>query len=288
MQALGYFCSYVPEELVIACGLSAVRFVPDFSSPVSPLFPIPFCALCKSFTQWALSQKDLWGFIVPLSCDASRRTYETLEALSLPVFPLDVPASFSPEAVRYFAENLKALSLKLTDISGIPFATFEENLKNILLQESNCNAERKERKDRPSLLLLGSHHASAMLPFLEARGFTVFADLPEKRPRLFLKFPSSTPFPLESLAQRVLFERLPCPRFPGKERRQFLKKLCTELSIKGVIIFFSKFCDPQLYEIGLLRKELSIPTLLLEHDCTASFAQWETRLEAFLEMISHG
>ncbi|MEN3202556.1 MAG: 2-hydroxyacyl-CoA dehydratase family protein [Atribacterota bacterium] len=287
MQALGYFCSYVPEELVIACGLSAVRFVPDFSSPVSPLFPIPFCTLCKSFTQWALSQKDLLGCIVPLSCDASRRTYETLQALSLPVFPLDVPAFPSPEAVRYFAENLKALSLKLTDISGIPFTTFEKNLKNIL-QKSHCNTKQEERKDRPSLLLLGSHYASTILPLLEARGFTVFADLPEKRPYLFLDSPSSPPFPLDGLAQRVLLERLPCPRFPGKGRRQFLKKLCTELSIKGVIIFFSKFCDPQLYEIGLLRKELSIPTLLLEHDCTASFAQWETRLEAFLEMISHG
>lgn len=281
MGALGYFCSYVPEELIEACGFSAVRFVPDFSPVASP-FPVPFCALCKSFTQWALSRKDLLGCIVPLSCDASRRAYETLRASSLPVFPLDIPASASFAAIEYLVENLRALSLKLLRISGIPFSTFEEHLQ--ILLEKKRNPERAHSNHRPSLLVIGSHFASVILPFLEARGFTVFADLPEKRPLIALQsLPSSSP--LEHLAQHMLLGRLPCPRFPGKRRREFLKRLCSDLSIQGVIVFFSKFCDPQLYEIGLLRRELTVPVLLLEHDLTASLAQWETRLEAFLEMI---
>lgn len=266
-----------------ACGFSAVRFVPDFSSISSP-FPVPFCALCKSFTQWALRQKDLKGYIVPLACDASRRTYETLETLSLPVFPLDVPASTSPEAIQRFAENLKSLSHKLLRISGVSLLTFENHLQTLLRRNAHLRDVPKE--NRPSLLLIGSHFASTLLSFLEARGFTVFADLPEKRPHILLQsLPPSSP--LESLAKRMLLERLPCPRFPGKERKRFLTKLCRDLAVRGVIIFFSKFCDPQLYEIGLLRNELTVPVLLLEHDLTASFAQWENRLEAFLEMIRH-
>lgn len=284
MGALGYFCSYVPEELITACGLSAVRFMPEFS-PVSSPFPVPFCALCKSFVQWALHEKDLAGCIVPLSCDASRRTYETLRAFSVPVFPLDIPASASSEAIQYLTENLKTLSLELLRMSGLSFATFEEHLKTLLGEHKN--PEYVPEKNRPSLLLVGSHFALAILPLLETRGYAVFADLPERRPRISVPFPSS-PSPLENLAQRMLLGRLPCPRFPGKGRRQFLKKLCSDLSVQGVIIFFSKFCDPQLYEIGLLKKELPVPVLLLEHDLTASFAQWENRLEAFLEMIHRG
>ncbi|MGQ9622414.1 MAG: 2-hydroxyacyl-CoA dehydratase family protein [Candidatus Caldatribacteriaceae bacterium] len=56
----------------------------------------------------------------------------------------------------------------------------------------------------------------------------------------------------------------------------------------GVIVFFSKFCDFTFYEIGLLRQEISLPVLLLEHDTTPSFGQWETRIEAFREMLERG
>lgn len=285
MRALGYFCHYVPEELLVACGFEAICFEPDFSLSVSPLFPVPFCALCKSFTQWAINHKDLSGFVVPLACDASRRTYETLRALNRSVFPLDVPASSSPEAVQYFAENLKILSEELLALSGVSWEAFENTLRKAL-QEAPKKSESAE--NRPSLLLLGSHFASAILPLLEARGFVVLADIPKERPYIFLEPFTPSLSPLVDLARLVLLHRLPCPRFPGKVRREFLKKLCRELPIRGVIIFFSKFCDPQLYEIGLLRRELEVPVLLLEHDLTSSLAQWETRLDAFLEMIRHG
>ncbi len=281
MKALGYFCSYVPEELLTSCGFATIRFEPDFHSP-SSLFPVPFCALCKAFTQWAIERRDLLGFVVPLACDASRRTYETMRSLSLPVFPLEIPALASPQGVAYFAENLKALSLELLAISGVPYRTFEERLRSVLQREGK---KHEDRDHRPLLLLLGSHFAQAILPLLEARGCTVFADLPEKRPRTRIQgFPSSSS-PLEDLARSILFERLPCPRFPGKARREFLKKLSRELPIRGVIVVVSKFCDSQLYEIGLLRRELALPILLLEHDLSSPLPQWETRLEAFLEMV---
>lgn len=282
MRALGYFCSYVPEELLAACGFEAVRFEPDFSFSSSSLFPVPFCALCKSFAQWAVHNRNLAGFVIPLACDASRRTCETLQSLHVPVFPLEVPASSSSEAVQYFGEHLKALSLELLAQSGIPYATFEERLKSALEREETT----QENDSRPALLLLGSHFALPVLSLLEARGFAVFADLPEKRPRIRTQALPPSSSPIEALARRILLERLPCPRFPGKGRRQFLKRLCRERSVRGVIIVFSKFCDPQLYEIGLLRRELSLPLLLLEHDLSLPLPQWETRLEAFLEMVS--
>lgn len=294
MKALGYFCSYTPLELLEACDLEGVHFSPNFMPPQSSSFPVPFCALCKSFTDWACNHRGLSGFVIPLSCDASRRTYEVLQSSSVSVFPLDIPVSSSQRAVLYLADRLKSLALKLLKMSGSSFAVCVEHLQDILQTMSKKQqefwkkwAEVQGNSDRIPILLLGSHFAHHILPLLESKGFLVLADLPENRSSLLEAFPVLSRSPFEDLARLLLLHRLPCPCFPG-DRRRILKSLCEEFPIQGVIIFFSKFCDFQLYEIGLLRRELGLPILLLEHDLTPSFAQWETRIDAFLEAIHHG
>lgn len=294
MRTLGYFCRYVPQELLEACGFKAVCFKPDFSSPQFSSLPVPFCALCKTFISWALNHRGFSGFVVPLACDASRRTYEILRTLSVPVFSFDVPALTGEIALRWLTENLNELARKLLAQSGRSFLEFTASLKQALggtlRQQKAFLREWEERlraSDRIPLLLSGSHFAHVLLPLLEEKGFLVFPDLPENRLLLGEEPLLLTASPLEDLA-RFILRRLPCPRLSGPARRTALKRLCGALGLRGVVIVFSKFCDFQLYEIGLLGRSLSLPVLCLEHDTTPSFPQWETRLDAFREMILHG
>ncbi len=294
MCTLGYFCRYVPQELLEACGFKAVFFKPDFSSPQCSSLPVPFCALCKTFISWALNHREFSGFVVPLACDASRRTYEILRALSVPAFSLDVPALAGETAVERLTENLDDLARELLAQSGRSFLEFTASLKQALeetlrQQEAFFREWGKRRRapDRIPLLFSGSHFAHVLLPLLEEKGFLVFPDLPENRILLGEEPLSLTASPLEDLA-RFTLHRLPCPRLSGPARRTALKRLCGTLGLRGVVIVFSKFCDFQLYEIGLLGRSLGLPVLCLEHDTTPSFPQWETRLDAFREMILHG
>lgn len=293
MDSVGYFCSYVPEELVRACGFQALLFEPKFSPSREALFPVPFCALCKAFAGWT-KEHDLLLHIIPLSCDASRRTFELLSFLGKPVLPLDVPATISERAVQRFAENLKELARRLSALREEPFSQCEERLKAMLPESAKKRKEylknlkeRAQEKDRIPILLLGSHFAPLLIPLLEEKGFAVFADIHKNRP-LWVEdfFPSSSPF--EDLARLYLSACLSCPKLSGKKRRATLKKICQDLNLQGVVVFFSKFCDFALYEIGFLRQEFALPVLLLEHDDTPSFSQWETRVEAFREVLECG
>jgi len=293
MEPVGYFCSYVPEELIEACGFQALLFEPGFSPSWETPFPVPFCALCKAFTDWTREQNPLLH-VIPLSCDASRRTFELLSFLGKPVLPLDVPATTSERAVQRFAENLKELTRRLSALREESFSLCEERLKAMLPANIEKRKEyleklkeRAQEKDRIPVLLVGSHFAPLLVPLLEEKGFVVFADIPKNRPLWVEDFPLS-PSPFEDLARLYLSFRLSCPKLSGKKRRTTLKRVCQDLNLQGVIVFFSKFCDFTLYEIGLLRQEISLPVLLLEHDNTPSFSQWETRIEAFREMLERG
>lgn len=62
-----------------------------------------------------------------------------------------------------------------------------------------------------------------------------------------------------------------------------------KVNAKGVIGHTLKFCDPYLAHLPVVREVLqkaSLPLLMLEGDCTmGSFAQQQTRIEAFIDML---
>jgi len=54
-----------------------------------------------------------------------------------------------------------------------------------------------------------------------------------------------------------------------------------------VIYFYPKFCDQSLYDLAFLNQHLRIPILAIEHDTSfSSLGQWETRIDAFWEVLS--
>jgi len=86
-------------------------------------------------------------------------------------------------------------------------------------------------------------------------------------------------------------ERAVCPaKHAGITRRgEDLVRLARESKAQGVIFLYLKFCDPHAFDYPYLKDMLAaegIPTLLVElEEQTASDGQFQTRCEAFLEML---
>jgi len=98
---------------------------------------------------------------------------------------------------------------------------------------------------------------------------------------------------VESLAESLLL-RPPCARtidstIPGKIGNILITK-AKKSGARGAIGHVVKFCDPYLSRLPSIREEFQkagMPLLVLEGDCTLrSIGQQQTRIEAFIEMLS--
>lgn len=74
-----------------------------------------------------------------------------------------------------------------------------------------------------------------------------------------------------------------------KQRSEYLLELVRESGAEGVIIFMTKFCDPEEYDYPLIKEKLEeagIPLLSVEVDKqTKNYGQAATALQTFKEMI---
>ncbi len=96
--------------------------------------------------------------------------------------------------------------------------------------------------------------------------------------------------PLETLADKLLknYETTSL-----EKRLELIKKLALDFKVDGVIQFNHWGCKQSLGSVTLIKEELeklNIPFLALDGDCVdhsnQSAAQYKTRIEAFMEMIS--
>jgi len=77
---------------------------------------------------------------------------------------------------------------------------------------------------------------------------------------------------------------------PIQERLDHLVRLCQESGARGVVFYDVKFCEPELFDLPLLRKglqEAGVPSVAIEVDLNDPLShQSLTRIEAFLEMMA--
>jgi benzoyl-CoA reductase/2-hydroxyglutaryl-CoA dehydratase subunit BcrC/BadD/HgdB len=77
---------------------------------------------------------------------------------------------------------------------------------------------------------------------------------------------------------------------PIQARLDYLHNLIRSSGAKGVVFYNVKFCEPELFDLPLLRAGLqseAIPSTLIEVDINDPVSnQTLTRIEAFLEMIA--
>lgn len=76
---------------------------------------------------------------------------------------------------------------------------------------------------------------------------------------------------------------------PIRARVDYLRGLAEETGARGVVFYTVKFCEPELFDLPLLRKgleEAGLPSVTMEIDINDPLShQVVTRLEAFLEML---
>jgi hypothetical protein len=115
---IGYFCSYVPKEIIYALGKTPVRVLPAASkaSAAEAFLPRNFCSLVKvTLASFLEGGSDLEGVVHSDSCDGLRRLHDVwrhyvdVEALHL----LDLPRNDTPVSQDYFAHALGKLVKKL-------------------------------------------------------------------------------------------------------------------------------------------------------------------------------
>lgn len=102
--------------------------------------------------------------------------------------------------------------------------------------------------------------------------------------------PGQSPEPFRRMAERIL-NAPPDPTrgSPIRERLEHLVRMARQTGARGVVFYDVKFCEPELFDLPLLRRglqEAGLPSVHIEVDLNDPLShQTLTRIEAFLEMV---
>ena len=127
-KVIGFFCSYVPEEILYAADVLPVRMrAPGCTGTTSAdvyfsQFNCSFMRACLDFT--LEGEFDfLDGFVFTNSCDNVRRVYDTLRELKSNKFPfielISVPHKISEQSTAFYRDQLVEFQVKVEQFSGI-------------------------------------------------------------------------------------------------------------------------------------------------------------------------
>jgi benzoyl-CoA reductase/2-hydroxyglutaryl-CoA dehydratase subunit BcrC/BadD/HgdB len=113
MEKIGYFCSLVPEEIIVAAGMKPVRIrgEAETTSDADGYLYHNLCPYIKNVMSTALAggASHLKGVVFARSCDGMRRMYDAWKSYIGTdfVYMLEAPKSTDDRAVSYFASQLK-------------------------------------------------------------------------------------------------------------------------------------------------------------------------------------
>jgi benzoyl-CoA reductase/2-hydroxyglutaryl-CoA dehydratase subunit BcrC/BadD/HgdB len=182
-KKIGWFCSYVPEELIMAAGLDPVRLQgqEDKVKEADGYVCSNLCPYLKNLMESGLNSKmaDLAGIVFVNSCDGMRRMYDLWGQYVVPkqfTFWLEVPKNQNEAAVSFFSEQLAAWAGRLEEDFGVEMSDGRLKEAIVLMNEhrrviAEIFEEQKEYPPRYSgsdLLQLLSTEAT--LPKLEGTG----------------------------------------------------------------------------------------------------------------------
>ena len=138
-KVVGFFCSYVPEEILYAADILPVRVrAPGCNNTTSAdvYFSHLNCSFMRACLDFALEGKYdfLDGFVFTNSCDHVRRVYDTLKELSSKKFPfiefISVPHKVSEQSTSFYRDQLVEFRKKVEKLSGIEVG--EDKLKHAI------------------------------------------------------------------------------------------------------------------------------------------------------------
>lgn len=124
-KVLGYPCVYVPLELLTALDIVPYRIYGEMGEPITEadrVLPASFCPVMRSCLDCALKGKHdfLNGMVAIHASDPQEKTARIWQSYTtLPYFHfIDMPGTVLPEAVTYFASQLKGFVTTLESLAG--------------------------------------------------------------------------------------------------------------------------------------------------------------------------
>jgi len=134
-KVVGFFCSYVPEEILYAGDILPVRVrAPgcEQTSSADIYFSQHNCSFMRSCLEFALEGKYeyLDGLVFTNSCDHARRVFDTLKEICSDKFPflefISVPHKTTEQSISFYRDELNAFKGKTEAFFGVKIT--EENL----------------------------------------------------------------------------------------------------------------------------------------------------------------
>ncbi|MGD1995238.1 MAG: benzoyl-CoA reductase, bzd-type, subunit N [Anaerolineae bacterium] len=347
-KVLGYFCTYVPEEILCAAGVLPVRILGsheplDLTEPYIFGMFCPFCRDCLS--QGLKGRYDyLDGIMISQSCLHIRQSFNAWRK-HLPRefdYYLYMPNNIQTAAAKpYLAGELATFKEAVEEWVGQEITDADLD-RGIEIMDENRRLMRQvyemRKADDPPLTGLDAMHMVISSQVTDKREHSaevqrVLSKLPERaneretgeRLMILGSEDDDTEFirMVESLGATFVIDdhctgsryfwnevepvdrydmdrllavaaryvdRPPCPSkdWPARNRFPFILDLAEEYQVDGAILVQQKFCDPHELDIPPLAsafEEKGLKTLFLEFDVTVPVGQFQTRVEAFLEMI---
>jgi benzoyl-CoA reductase/2-hydroxyglutaryl-CoA dehydratase subunit BcrC/BadD/HgdB len=316
-KVIGYFCCFVPDEIITAFDMVPYRIQGSQSDPIDQadayIEPMA-CPFARSCFNLALKGKYdfLDGFVAPHSCDTVERLYHIWRHYKPSPFThyLNVPHMIGPSSETFYRNELKTFILDLERWSGkkLDSGKLREAVKLYNRRRAALRDLYELRKSNPPLVS-GSEITKALvagmgipadehIKLIEDSGAQVVMDDLCTGSRFFWDDVPETADPLDGLVSRYL--NIHCPRsyFPQKENREkdlanrfgYIGDFVKDWKANGAIFYIVRYCDTCELDGPDLREYLNgmkVPVLMIEDDySTSTIGQLRTRVQAFLEMIA--
>ncbi|MEW6439729.1 MAG: 2-hydroxyacyl-CoA dehydratase family protein [bacterium] len=120
-RTIAYTCSYVPEEILLAAGLTPWRMIPRaHPSEADPYLYPNTCSYVKSLMAAGLSgaASGAGAVVFANSCAGMRRLHDLWSQYvkAVPALFIDVPKKNDPPSVEFFASELRTLARRLEEL----------------------------------------------------------------------------------------------------------------------------------------------------------------------------
>jgi len=156
-KVIGYYCTYIPEELLYAADVLPfrIRATGNKDTELGDIYMVRFtCSFVRATLDLALKGRYdfLDGFLVCNSCDHSRRMFELFDLKvfnrkgfnkQVPRFYLALPHVITDEGFEWYKQEIEELKTEIEENYKISNISNEKLMESIQIHNENRNLLRK-------------------------------------------------------------------------------------------------------------------------------------------------
>ena len=283
-----YTCSFVPPELIAACGGIPQRLVPALQDG-NTAHTEGMCAFTEAWLETLLGnvkRNEDFVAVFTTSCDQMRRAFDLYcHRSGRDAFLLNVPSTTTVNSLNYYQQELERLQTFLCTVYG---ERFDESRLEKLMLSSDLNNREPKSNGSPKIALVGgpvpASTRNILNTILKTSNSGIFFDAAEDT--LIHQFQEIKTTSLKELAAHY-FQLPAIWKRPNDLFYDWFTQKIREKEIDGILLAQPVFCDlwhSQFYEF---KNRFDIPALDIELDGRDSLpAAVVSRIQAFSETLA--